>query len=269
MFNRISLFVAACLIVCSIGITQAAARSDLATWSTTDLTGAIELSAVDANGPMWTLSFRNRSAEFVTAVAVSFKENANYFQDWLNAEPAGLPPGQTFDLTISQDDGAPRKVTISAVLFEDGSGKGDQLPVEVMQRHRFGQILESSRVKEIIRNRRTSGDDASLDSLMQKLGTLPLSAEDAFISLAGVSIPGIQLDSLRKSEEKLRDAVLWGVSTARERALHQIEAVKHLPIKAANAASPSRTAVLSVLQEQYETQNRKALALLARMQGGH
>lgn len=268
MFNRFSLFVAACLLMFALDPLSAAAGSDLSAWSTTDLTGAIELSAIDEGGPMWTLSFRNKSTEIITAVAVAFKSSAHYYQDWLNAEPSGLAPGQTFDLTVSPDEGANRKVEISAVLFDDGGGKGDQTHLDVMHRHRFGQILESTRIKEILRSRRSSIDDASVNSLLQKLGKLPLSAEDAFISLAGISVPGIQLDSLRQSDEKMRDAVLWGISTARERALHQIEAVKQLPIRSADEGTAPRSTFLSVLQDQYETQNRRALSLLSRMQGG-
>ena len=268
MFNRFILFVAACLMIFTLDPLRAATRSDLSAWNTTDLTGAIELSAIDEASAMWTLSFRNKSEEVITAVALAFKTSAHYYQDWLNADPSGLAPGQTFNLTIPPDDGANRKVEISAVLFEDGAGKGDQTHLDVMQRHRFGQILESTRIKDILRNRRSSIDDASVNSLLQKLGKLPLSAEDAFVSLAGVSVPGIQLDSLRQSDEKLRDAVLWGISTTRERALHQIEAVKQLPIKAIDDGAAPRSTVLSVLHEQYETQNKKALALLSRMQGG-
>jgi hypothetical protein len=268
MPNRFPFYIAACLIFCSLEFLQAATRGDLSAWSTTDLTQAVELSAVYEDSSMWTVSFKNRSTEAITAVAVSFKADAHHYQDWLNAEPSSLAPGQTFDLTIAAEDGMNRKVKISAVIFEDGSSKGDETQVDIMQCHRFGNILESTRIKDILRNRRPSNDDAGINSLLQKLGTLPLSAEDAFISLVGISVPGIKVDSLRQSGEKSRNAVLWGVSTARERALHQMESIKQLPVTSENDATASRTTVLSVLQEQYDAQSKKAHALLLKMQGG-
>ncbi len=267
MLTRFSFCVTACLILCSLDL-LAGAKDDLSSWRTTDRTQAIELASIDESGPMWTLSFKNKSTDVITAVALSFKADAHYYQDWLNAEPSGLAPGQSFNLTISHEHAADRKVEISAAIFDDGSGKGDQTQLEVMQCHRLGQILESSRVKEILRSRRSTQDDASMNALLQKLGKLPLSAEDAFMSLAGTIVPGIQLDSLRKSGEKSRDAVLWGVSTAREKAMHQIEAVKQFPVISANDEHASRAAILSILQEQYDAQNTRALSLLDKTQGG-
>jgi len=268
MSNRFQIIFAVTVILFSVNSLYAASTGNSAAWAVRDLTGTLELSAVDENNPMWTLSLRNKSTSVITAVALSFRTNAHYYQDWLNAEPPGLAPGQTFDVTVSAEDGASRKINLSAVLFEDGGGKGDSDQLEIMNCHRFGQILESSRIKDILLNRDSSNNDSSIDVLSQKVGKLPLSAEDAFLSLAAVGVPGIRLNSLKQSGEKARNAVLWGVSTTRERALRQIETVRQMPALSADGKVPSRSEIFTILQEQYEAQNKKALSLLTRMQGG-
>jgi hypothetical protein len=268
MSNRFSLCVAACLVLFSLGPLPAFSRSELTGWGVSDSSGAIELNAAEQQDSMITVSLKNRSSDMITAVALSFKEDVYHYQDWMNAEPSGLAPGQTFEVTVGAEEGVSRKIRISAVLFDDGSGKGDPDQLDVMNFHRFGQILEGTRVRDILRNRNASHDDASMNALTQKIGKMPLSAEDALLSLAGVNIPGIPLASLKQSSEKMRNALFWGVSTVRERALRQLENVKHLPTVSSDEKVPSRTVVLSFLQEQYDSQNKKAAALLARMQGG-
>jgi hypothetical protein len=268
MSNRFSLCVAAGLVLFSLNPLPAFARSDLADWGVSDLSGAIELNAVEEHNSMVTVSLKNRSSGVITAVALSFRENVHHYQDWMNAEPSGLAPGQTFDVTVGPDDGASRKLIISAVLFDDGSGTGNPDQIDRMNFHRFGHILEGARVRDILRNRNSSHDDASMDALAQKIGKMPLSIEDAFLSLAGVSVPGIPLDQLKQKSEKMRNALFEGVSTARERALRQIENVKQLPVLSADERVPARKAVLSVLFEQYDAQSTKASALIARIQGG-
>jgi hypothetical protein len=268
MSNRFSLCFAACLVLFSLAPLPAFSTNELADWGVSDSSGSIELNAAEHQDSMITVSLKNKSSEMITAVAVSFKEDVYHYQDWMNAEPSGLAPGQTFEVTVGADEGANRKIRIAAVLFDDGSGKGDPDQLDLMNFHRFGQILEGTRVRDILRNRRASHDDASLNALAQKIGEMPVSTEDAFLSLAGVNIPGIPLADLKQSSEKMRNALLWGVSTARERALRQIDNVKHLPTVSSDDKVPSRTVVLSFLQEQYESQNKKAAALLARIQGG-
>jgi hypothetical protein len=268
MSNRFSHCVAACLVLISLVPLPAFSRSGLADWSVSDSSGAVELNAAEQQDSMITVSLKNRSSEMITAVALFFKEDVYHYQDWMNAEPSGLAPGQAFEVTVGADEAANRKISISAVLFDDGSGKGDSDQLDLMNVHRFGQILEGARVRDILRNRKASYDDASMNALAQKIGKMPLSTEDALISLAGVDIPGISLANLKQSSEKTRNALLWGVSTARERAVRQIENVKHLPTVSSDEKVPSRTVVLSFLQEQYDAQNKKAAALLARMKGG-
>jgi hypothetical protein len=268
MSKGFSLCVAACLVLFSLDPRPAFSGSELADWGVSDSSGAIELNGAEQQDSMITVSLKNRSSEMITAVAVSFKEDVYHYQDWMNAEPSGLAPGQSFEVTVGAEEGANLKIRISAVLFDDGSGKGDPDQLDIMNLHRFGQILEGGRIRDILRKRNTSHDDASMNALAQKIGKMPLSTEDAFLSLAGVNIPGIPLANLKQSNEKTRNALFWGVSTARERALRQIENVKHLPTVSSDEKVPSRILALSFLQEQYDSQNKKAAALLARMQGG-
>ena len=268
MSNRFSFCVAACLILFSLAPLRAFSGNELADWGVTDSSGTIDLNAAELQDSIITVSLKNKSSEMITAVAVSFKEDVYHYQDWLNAEPSGLAPGQTFEITVGADEGVNRKIRIAAVLFDDGSGKGDPDQLDLMNFHRFGQILEGTRVRDILRTRNATLDDAVLSALAQKIGKMPLSSEDAFLSLAEVNIPGIPLADLKRSSEKKRNALFWGVSTARERALRQIENVKHLPTVSSDEKAPSRTVVLSFLQAQYDSQNKKAAALLARIQGG-
>ena len=137
-----------------------------------------------------------------------------------------------------------------------------------MNFHRFGQILEGTRIGNILRNRPLSHDDSGMDALARKIGRMPNSPEDAFNSLVGVDVPGISIAALEQNSKKLRDAVFWGVSTTRERALRQIDNVRLLPVLSADENVPSRASVLSFIMEQYDKQNKKAAALLNRMQRG-
>jgi hypothetical protein len=52
----------------------------------------------------------------------------------------------------------PTRVRISAVLFDDGSGKGEAAELDIKNLHRMGQILEASRVRNILQNRKPEDD---------------------------------------------------------------------------------------------------------------
>jgi hypothetical protein len=268
MSNRFSLCVAACLVLFSLDPVPAFSGSGISDWDMSDLSGALELNAVERRDAMITVSLKNSSSGTITAVALSLKEDVHHYQDWMNAEPPGLAPGQTFDVTVGADEGADRKLRIAAVLFDDGGGKGDSSQLDIMNFHRFGQMLEGVRVRDLLRSSNSPNDDERLNALAQRIGKIPLSSEDAFLSLAGIDIPEIRVAALRQSGEKTRTAFFWGVSTARERALRQIEQVKQLPAASPDDKASSRETALAYLQDRYEEQHRKAAALLARMQGG-
>lgn len=260
--------IALCLILFSPGPSQATSKIDPAGWAVNDLTEAIALTSIEGRDLLFTISFTNKSTETITAVALSFRESAHHYQDWLNAESPGLAPGHTFDVTVGPEDMASRKIIISAAIFEDGSGKGNPALVDIMNFHRFGQILEGARIGNILRNRPSSHDDSAINALTRKIGRMPNSSEEAFNSLEGVVVPGIPIATLKQNSTKLRDALFWGVSTTRERALRQMDNVKQLPVLSPDENVPSRATVLSFILDQYDKQNKKAAALLDRMQRG-
>jgi hypothetical protein len=260
--------IALCLIFSSIGPLQAFSKIDPAGWTVNDVTGALALSSIEERDSLFTVSLKNTSTEMITAVALSFRENSHHYQDWLNADSPGLAPGNTFSVTVGPDDVTHHKIDIAAVIFEDGSGKGSTAQLDLMNCHRFGQILEGARIGNILRNRHASDDDAGMNALAQKIGKMPDSSDDAFKSLEGVHVPGISIATLKLNNEKLRNALHWGVSTTRERALRQMEHVRQLPVASTNANVPSRATALSFILEQYDKQDKKAAALLARMQRG-
>ncbi len=268
MLNKFLPCVALCLSLLAPGASQASQKMDPAEWTVSDLTGMIALNSIEERNSLFTVSFKNTSAEVITAAAVSFKDDAHHYQDWLNAESAGLAPGQTFDVTVGPEEMTNHRIRIEAILFEDGGGKGSDVQQDIMNFHRFGQILEGTRIGNIMRNRPLSHDDSSMNALTKKIGKLPTSSDDAFSSLEGVGVPGISIAGLKNKSEKLRNAFFWGVSTTRERALQQVENVRQLPVVSTDEKMPSRATVLSFVQEQYEMQNRKAAALLVRMQRG-
>jgi hypothetical protein len=268
MLKRFLSCIALCLIFPSSGPSQASSKIDSTGWTVNDLTGALALASIEERDSLFTVSLKNKSTEMITAVALSFREDAHHYQDWLNAETPGLAPGSTFSVTVGPDDVAPRKIDISAVIFEDGSGKGNTAQLDLMNCHRFGQILEGARIGKVLRNRPASHDDAGMKTLAQKIGKMPDSSDDAFNSLEGVNVPGISIAALKGNGEKLRNALHWGVSATRERALRQMENVKQLPVASTDENVPSRAAALSFILEQYDKQNKKAAALLARTQRG-
>jgi hypothetical protein len=268
MLNKLLPCIALYLIFFPPGSSLAVSKTDPAEWTVNDLTEAIALTSIEERDSLFTLSFKNRSEETITAIALSFQENAHHYQDWLNAESSGITPGSTFDMTVGPDDMANRKIKISAVIFEDGSGRGNPSQLDLMNCHRFGQILEGTRIGNILRTRAAAHSDSVMNALAQRIGKMPNSSDDAFNSLEGVSVPGISIAALKQNGEKLRNAILWGVSTTRERALRQIENVRLMPVTATDENVPSRTTVISFILEQYDKQNKKASALLTRMQRG-
>jgi hypothetical protein len=268
MLNKFLPCIALSLIFFSPGPSQASSKIDSTGWTVNDLTGALALTSIEEQDSLFAVSLKNTSSEMITAVALSFREDAHHYQDWLNAESPGLAPGNTFSVTIGPDDAAHRKIDISAVIFEDGSGKGNTVQLDLMNYHRFGQILEGARIGNILRTRPASHEDAGMKTLTRKIGKTPASSDDAFNSLEGVNVQGISLAALKQNGEKLRNAFHWGVSTTRERALRQMENVKQLPVASTDESMPSRSTVLSFILEQYDKQNKKAAALLDRMQRG-
>jgi hypothetical protein len=268
MSSRYSLCFAALLIVYALAPPRAISQNPVAGWAITDVTGAIALNAVEERDSMIKVSFKNKSASAITAIALSFKANAHHYEDWFNTETSGLAPGKAFDITTGAEECTDHKIRISAILFEDGSGKGDLSQLDIMNSHRFGQILEATRIRNILQGRNKSDDDASMDTLNRKIGKKPSSVDEALSSLEGVRIPGLKPSDLKLHGEKSSNAILWGVSITREGALRHMENVKQLPIKASDQKTPSRASYLSFLQDTYEKQNNKGIALLHRMQGG-
>jgi hypothetical protein len=256
------------LMFSSPGSSQVPSAVNPTGWTVSDPTESIALTTIEEHDSMFTLSFKNLSTEMVTAVALSFRENAQHYEDWLNAESSGLPPGQTFEVTVGSEDVANRTVQILAVIFEDGSGKGNAAQLDLMNFHRFGQILEGTRIGDILRNGTSLRDDSEMSRLTQRIGKMPKSSDEAFNSLEGVNVPGISIVALRRNPEKLRDAFFWGVSVTRERALRQMENVMQLPATSTDEKMPSRATVLSFILEQYDKHSKRAAALLAHMQRG-
>jgi hypothetical protein len=268
MLYKYWLCVALFLMFSSPGFSQVSPAISPAGWSVSDPTESIALTAIEERDSAFALSFKNISTEMITAVALSLRENAQHFEDWLNAESSGLLPGRTFEVTVGPEDVVHRTVQILAVVFEDGSGKGNAAQLDLMNFHRFGQILEGTRIGDILRHGPPTRDDSEMSRLTQRIGKMPKSSDEAFNSLEGVNVPGISLVALRQNSEKLRNAFLWGVSVTRERALGQIEKVKLLPAISTEEQMPSRATVLSFILEQYDTHSKRAAALLAHMQRG-
>jgi hypothetical protein len=257
-----------CLMFSSPGSSQVSSAQNLAGWTVSDPTGTIALTAIEEHDSMFTLLCKNISTEMITAVALSFRENAQHYEDWLNAESSGLLPGHTFDVTIGPEDAANHTARILAVIFEDGSGKGNAAQLDLMNSHRFGQILEGTRIGDVLRHEPSARDDSEMSRLTQKIGKMPKSSDEAFNSLEGVNVQGISLAALRRNSEKLRNAFFWGVSVTRERALRQMENVRQLPVTSTDETMPSRATVLSFILEQYDKHSKRAAALLAHMQRG-
>jgi hypothetical protein len=268
MFSRYSLFIAACLILFALAPPPAVSQNLAAGWTVHDPTGAIALDSVEEHDSVLTMVFKNRSAAVITAVTLSFKEGAYHYQDWFTAEPSGCAPGQVFEIAIGPDESTHRKVRIAAVLFEDGSGKGDPSQLDRMNLHRFGQIMEATRIRNIFQGRTKSDDDAAIGNLSRKIGKMPNSVAEAFESLESVRVPGISLSNLKQHDEKARNALLCGLSITREGALRHLENVKQLPMVSPDEKTPSRGSFLSFIQDLYDKQNKKGVALLHRMQGG-
>jgi hypothetical protein len=268
MLYRYLLCLALCLVLSFPGFSQDSSGRNPAGWVVLDPTETLALTTIEERDSTFTLSFKNISTEIITAVALSFRENVQQYEDWLNAESTGLASGHSFEVTAGPEDVANRTVRILAVIFEDGSGKGMAAQLDLMNFHRLGQIVEGTRIGDILRNGPPSRNDSGMTLLTQRIGKMPQSSEEAFNSLEKVNVPGISIVALRRNTEKLRNAFFWGVSVTRERALRQIENVKQLPAISTDEKMPSRAAVLSFILEQYDKQNKKAAALLPHMQRG-
>lgn len=266
MSIKSNLSIAGCLILTALA--SPPARSSTAGWTFTDPTGALALEAANVAEPLSTVSLKNKSGEVITAVALSFIPGVHHYEDWIDADKPGLDPGESFEIVIGADESAGRKLEILAVIFDDGGGKGDSSHLEVMKCHRFGQILESSRVESILRTGRDKLDDRRVNDLARKIGRRPLSVDEAFSSIEQVTVPGLSVAALKMHGPRGRDAVLWGVSTAREGAMREVEMLKELPLTADDNQKADRAAFLSFVREKYGKRSQRGIAFINRMKGG-
>lgn len=267
MSSRYSLCIAACLILFAMA-PPAMSQNQTTDWSLVDTTGVFELGAVEAHDSAFTVSLKNKSASVVTAIAFSFKPGTNHYMDWFSSEETGLEPGRSFSATSGPEESADRKMHILAVLFDDGSGKGEIFQMDRMNFHRFGQILEATRIRDILQSRRQPENDTAIGELGRKIGKMPASADEALGSLKTVRVPGLSLAEIKSRGEKLQEALFWGVSITREGVLRHIENARKMPTVSADEKAPSRASFLSFLQDVYDRQNQKGIALLQRMKGG-
>ena len=263
-----SIRVIACLVLFAFAPPPGHSRGAEQNWTVNDLTNAIALSAVETQDSFSKLSLMNKSPEVVTAVALLFKAGTHHYEDWLGSESEGLAPGENFEIMVGPDEAADRKIKIVAVLFQDGGGKGDASQIDVMNLHRFGQILEQSRIHDILKSGRDPAGDEGINDIVQKIGHIPRSAGEALESLDSFSVPGISIADLKRTGGNSRDAILWGVSTAREEALREMQAVKELPLSSADKRVPSRAEFLSFMRGTYEKRNQRGTELIRQMKGG-
>jgi hypothetical protein len=133
-----------------------------------------------------TFLFQNSSTKPISAFSFAFDDSTTHTVDFLEADNALLPkatcPFVTVNTNLRESD---HVVRLLAVVFTDASSDGAQSALDWIHAKRLGRILEAERVGRLLDSAGQGVDDASIATLLAKIGTLPTSAEQAASSLAG------------------------------------------------------------------------------------
>ncbi len=267
--------------VALLGLFYAAGSSSLEAqdarqgWNFDPKTSAVVLTAVESSEALTTFSFKNVSERVISAFAVAFGANSrnrtNRYQDWFGAEPAGLSPGEVFNLTIGTREAlsfTDRTLQIAAVIFEEGAGEGSSSHIRFLNSRRIGQMLETEHVRKILGTQESLRmDDEGIKALTRKVGSLPETNEEAFESLEGTHLPDVEVQDLRLTDAGTLTGFLAGVRLAREDALHMIDKLQELPESSSDSGALTRAIVLFRLQQMYEEKSARHHSFLDRTRG--
>ncbi len=202
---------------CSLSTPAAPAGDPLRGWKAVPKTAALRLVAVrdNARSKMTTLVLQNQTKKGISALSVSYgnssdRDRRGQTQECFgSATPVCVLPGGSVSLPSSAPGS--RILNIDAVVFDDGSGDGDQSAIDAIQYDRLGRMFETERIRSILEA--SSTDFATVPA---KIGGLPQSPDEAFASLAGVMLPGIALDQVRQSGSRSLASFFSGVRVTRE-----------------------------------------------------
>ncbi len=244
-------------------------------WKCDTKSSAVVLTAVESSGTLTTFSFKNVSERVISAFAVAFgtksRNRTSRYQDWFGAEPAGFSPGDAFNLTIGSREAssfADRTLQIAAVIFEDGASEGSSSHIRFMNSRRIGQMLETEHVRKILGATESQRvDDEGIKALAREVGGLPETDEEAFESLEGTHLPGIEVQDFRLADKGTLTGFLAGVRLAREDALHMIDKLQEVPESSSDSGALTRAIVLFRLQQMYEEKSTRHHSFLDRTRG--
>lgn len=208
-------------------------------------------------GPHTWVFLKNTSGKTITALEVSqdsttLRTSIVHGSDFFGTSVA-LKPGDTYRLVLGIHGlmRYGRTLTVRALVFDDGSYVGSHERVLSIAGERAGIMLETARVAALLKSTPLeNADEALIETLKQKIGPLPASAEQAVASVRDVRLEGAEVPATLMRERSFRRGVDLGVSRTRESILRRLNQIEADPAAAGLPANLTKAQALGLVRDE-------------------